>query len=111
MRADEWLTAFLLTQAIEVPVYLFTARALPWMRRSAYAFGASVLTHPVVWFCLPWERAPYALLFIAAEIFAITLEGAWGRLLSAPRPWAASLLANAASVVFGSAIQWMLGGA
>ena len=78
MSVDNWSTAFLLTQGIEVPVYVWAARSLPGMRRVIYAVGASGITHPVIWFCLPWETAPYVPLLLAAEGFAVGVEALWG---------------------------------
>ncbi|MFZ2279489.1 MAG: hypothetical protein WAW39_16965 [Prosthecobacter sp.] len=107
MSINEWSGAFLLTQLIELPIYLRSARSLPALQRMAYAFGASTITHPVIWFCLPWEGAPYVALLIAAECFAIGAEGAWGGCWRVPRPWRASLLANAASLTAGMLIRWV----
>ena len=84
MSVDNWSTAFLLTQAIEVPVYVWAARSLPGMKRVINAVGASGITHPVIWFCLPWETAPYVPLLLAAEGFAVGVEALWGRLWTAP---------------------------
>ncbi len=101
-----WLSAFLLTQAVEGPIYLFAGRRLPTARRWLFAFGASAVTHPVVWFAFPWESASWWLCFAFAESFAVIAEGALGRLVGLPRPWLWSLAANAASVLVGLAIQW-----
>ena len=108
MSVDNWSTAFLLTQGIEVPVYVWAAHSLPGLRRALYAVGASGITHPVIWFCLPWETAPYVPLLLAAEGFAVGVEALWGRLWRVPRPWIASLVANTASLGAGSLIRWAL---
>ena len=108
MSVNDWFIAFLLTQGIEVPLYLWWARSMPGAGRAIYAVGASTITHPVIWFCLPWEIAPYVPLLLAAEGFAVVVEGLWGRLWKVPRAWCASLFANAASLGIGSLIRWML---
>ncbi|MGV3663709.1 MAG: hypothetical protein ACO1TE_26295 [Prosthecobacter sp.] len=108
MSLHDWLTAFLLTQAIEVPIYWWMASTLPVSRRAAYAIGASTITHPIIWFCLPWQTGPYVMLLIAAELFAVVVEGFWGRLWRVPRYWKASVVANAASLCVGSALRWLL---
>lgn len=108
MSVNDWSTAFLLTQGIEVPLYLWWARSLPMARRAIHAVGASTITHPVIWFCLPWETSPYVPLLLAAESFAVVVEALWGRLWKVPRAWSASLFANAASLAFGSVIRWAL---
>jgi hypothetical protein len=106
MHAEDWLAAFLLTQAIEVPVYLIAAGPCPLVHRAVYAFGASCITHPIIWFCLPWETTSYVPLLIIAESFAIGIEGTWGAIWRIPRPWLASLFANLLSLGLGSAIRW-----
>lgn len=105
MNANGWLAAFLLTQVIEVPVYLLAAHALILPKRVVYACGASTFTHPVIWFCLPWAGGPYVPLVIVAEAFAVIVEALWGRLWRVQRPWKASLLANTASVCLGLTIR------
>src|SRR5262249_35014609 len=56
----EWIYAFLFTQAVEVPIYVFALRGGPetppqraLAKRVLIAFGASALTHPIVWFVIP----------------------------------------------------------
>ncbi|MFO1485274.1 MAG: hypothetical protein U1F71_18075 [Verrucomicrobiaceae bacterium] len=108
MSVNDWLTAFLLTQVIEAPLYWIAAHTLSAPKRATYAFGASTLTHPVIWFCLPWQTSPYVPLLIVAETFVITVEGLWGRLWNVPRYWKASMVANVASLCVGSMIRWLL---
>jgi hypothetical protein len=110
MSLNDWSGAFLLTQLIEVPIYLRSARSLPMLKRVTYAFGASTLTHPIIWFCLPWGTMPYATLLILAEGFAIGAEGLWGCCWRVPRPWLASLAANLSSFAIGMIIRWVLSG-
>ena len=110
MSVNDWPGAFLLTQLIEVPVYLRAARSLPVLKRTAYTFGASTITHPIIWFCLPWESSPYMVLLIVAECFAIGAEGLWGCCWRVPRPWLTSLAANATSLAAGMIIRWTQAG-
>jgi len=96
-----WITAFLITEAVEAPIYLYAGRRLaPW-RRWLLALGASAVTHPVVWFAFPWETASWEICLLAAETFAVVVEGGLGRLAGLPRPWIWSLVANGASVLLG----------
>ena len=55
-----WLEAFVLTCAIEIPIYaLVLRRALPSLEwRLLLAFGVQVATHPALWFVVPQWR-PY----------------------------------------------------
>lgn len=95
-----WLRAFVFTQAIEMPVYRATLRA-PWVR----AFGASAVTHPVVWFFFFHPDFPlhdYDTRVVLAESFAVLAETAWFTGLRGPwRAFGASLLANGASAGLG----------
>ena len=100
-----WITAFLITQVVEAPIYLWAGRHLSAPRRWLLALGASAVTHPVVWFAFPWQTAPWELCFFAAETFAVVAEGALGRLAGLERPWLWSLTANGASVIVGLVIQ------
>lgn len=103
-----WLQAYLLTQAVEVPVYLYAGRSLPTMRRWILALAASTVTHPVVWFALPWSIASWWICFWGAETFAVVVEGAIGRAAGLARPWLWALAANGASVLLGFGVQWWL---
>ena len=92
-----WLGAFAFTQCVEMPVY---ARALGG--RWIAAFGASALTHPVVWFVIPrlWPGTYWGGV-AAAEGFAVLAEGAYLRALGVGRPWHWAVVANAASAGLG----------
>jgi hypothetical protein len=100
-----WITAFAITQAVELPVYLVAGRRLDAGRRWLLALGASLVTHPLVWFAFPWQTAPWELCFLAGETFAVVAEGALGRLAGLRHPWLWSLAANASSVAVGMVIQ------
>lgn len=108
MSLNDWSGAFLLTQMIEVPIYLVFSRSLNVPRRVVYAVGASTITHPLIWFCLPWSAASYGLLAIIAETFAVVVEAFWGRWWGVSRPWAASFAANMASLLVGSLLRGVL---
>jgi hypothetical protein len=127
--------ALAITQLVEVPIYVLALksrrgpRTTPrsWAMRVAIGFGASALTHPIVWFVMPavwtWlyvtavgSGAPH--LGVAgrtlgygalAEGFAVLAEGLYLRAFGVRRAgwWAAG--ANAASVVVGTAVVWGLG--
>ena len=111
-----WLVAFVFTQCIEIPIYVRALRGRP-----VVAFGASAITHPIVWFVIPrmwvrsylsliaWSplfivRAPiarYACMVLLAESFAIAVEALYLRAFDVRRAFAWSLLANGASVTLG----------
>jgi hypothetical protein len=105
-----WLSAFGLTQVVEMPIYVRALREgeRPTIERLplalAIAFGASALTHPIVWFVIP-ELIPgdWLTMVIVAELFAITAEAVWLRAFGLPRALAWAGFANAASVLVGIA--------
>jgi len=114
-----WLGAFLFTQAVEVPIYLSALRRAddantraprPLARRLVLAFGASMITHPIVWFVIPllpyrhyWEMV------LRAEAFAFAVEGIYLGALGVQRPFLWSLVANGASVTLGLTSRHLFG--
>ena len=123
-----WLWAFLLTQSVEVPIYLraLLSRDDPeraferWLPALLVAFAASAITHPIVWFVIPplWDwlylalLAPhpslwmtpttrYWVMVVIAESFAISGEALYFRLLRKKKTWRWSFAANMASVTLG----------
>jgi hypothetical protein len=104
-----WLSAFVLTQAVEMPIYVRALREDPATIERlpiaiALAFGASALTHPVVWFVIPELVAgpdDWLTMVIVAELFAILAEAAWLRAFGLRRALAWAAFANAASVLVG----------
>ncbi len=103
-----WLSAFLLGQLVETPIY-FVALGRPaaprrrrW-QRLAIGFGATALTHPFAWFAIG-RLAPALGLWPAValvEAAVVLVEAAYLRAWRVPRalPWA--LAANAASFAVG----------
>ena len=99
-----WLSAFVVTQLIECPIY---ARALrhhrhPW----ALAFSVSALTHPFIFVVLPrimdvnyWEMVLYA------EAFAVAAEAFYLSYLSVQMSVLWALVANGLSCVVGLSLR------
>lgn len=113
-----WLWAFLLTEAVEVPIYLraLLARDDPerpferWPTAALVAFGASALTHPLVWFVMPRLIShSYVLMVATAEAFAVLAEAAWLRAFGLRRALWWALFANAASVLVGLGLRRTFG--
>lgn len=108
---DDWARAFLFTQVVEIPFYIFALRRarpmLRWYEALALAFGASAITHPFVWFFFPYfamGRDPSVYWYAvvpAAEAFAVGVEALYLRGLGVKRALGWSLLANGASFGFG----------
>lgn len=96
-----WLSAFLLTQLVEVPIQ---APSVPGSvaRRVCVAFGSSAITHPLVWlFVLFGPAGSYDTRVLVAELGAVVVEAAWLRAFGARRPLLVALFANAASIAVG----------
>jgi hypothetical protein len=95
-----------------MPLYI---RALPKTRslfaRALIAFGASALTHPVVWFIIPrfWLGHSFVAMIVASEVFAVVVEAAWLARFGVARALAWSVGANAASVIAGLAVRGIFG--
>ncbi len=105
--AIAWLSAFALTQAVELPIYVRALRERPPAIERlgpalAVAFAASLLTHPIVWFVIP-KLVPgeWLTMVLVAEAFAIAAEAAWLRAFGLRRALAWAAFANAASVLVG----------
>lgn len=122
----DWLLAFVLTQAIEAPIYLRFCVPRPVRGRLWVALGASAWTHPLLWFALPdvwaavrgplldtgwletWEAEGAAFLLVAET--AIWLgEAVWLRAFGGQRPWRWALVGNGASFGVGLLLQWLIG--
>lgn len=115
---DAWLRAFVFTQAVEVPVYVLAMRhavRTGWSERPRtlipqilLAFGATAVTHPMVWYLIPLVASPldsYAAYVAVAETFAVVVEAFWFYSWHAAwlrRAFVWSLLANALSAGLGS---------
>lgn len=97
-----WLSAFLFTQAVEVPFYRWQLKHLS----PADAWGLSVLlslaTHPVVWFVFPsLFPTSYWGMVLAAESFAIGVEALMLWRVRVSQPFLVSLVANSLSAGLG----------
>ena len=118
-----WLDAFAFTQVVEVPVYVLAMRHALGAGRARWprtpeiqilvAFGASAITHPMVWYVIPrvaWGS--YAGYVIAAETFAVLVEAFYFRSLHivfSRRAFVWALVANALSAGLGSACRALFG--
>lgn len=119
-----WLSAFVFTQVVEVPIYAYALgrdrEGGPggWPARLGIAFLGSAVTHPCVWFVIPrifysawfdalgyrWpalDEHRYALFFVVAEGFAVLVEAALLRAFKVERALRWALLANATSAGLG----------
>lgn len=128
-----WLPAFLLTQLVEVPVYLVvlhrrwrapsptgltateptTTRtpATPRWSRVAVVALASGITHPLLWFAywpLTIDALGYALALAIGELLVVTAEAGWLVLHRVPARHAlgASVIANGASLLVGAVFSY-----
>jgi hypothetical protein len=107
-RILRWATAFLFTQVVEIPIYRAGLGASFWR-----AFGASAITHPLVWLLVVesgWG-APWGVRSAVGETFAIVVEGVWfGVAFGMRRGFLWSLAANAASFLLALLAFALFGG-
>ena len=97
-----WLIAFAITQAVEVPIYGLGATERKW----GVAFGASLITHPIVWFVFPrYFPGSYPVMIACAELFAVAIEATWLATFGVRRPIEWSFFANLASFSTGVLLQ------
>ena len=115
-----WALAFAFTQIVEVPIYQRAFKA-----RFGEAFGASAVTHPIVWLVMMPRTLGFAIApafladaswqtrAIVMELFAWLAEAAWFALVSRVRPlhravfW--TFVANAVSLLLGFLAQHLFG--
>jgi len=107
-----WISAFVLTQAVEMPIYIVACRQQKWPTRILVAFATSAVTHPIVWFVIPelMAHTSYEVYFAVAEGFAVLAEALIlraGARVHYALLWA--LGANAASVVVGELTRTLFG--
>ncbi len=101
-----WVSAFLVTQLIECPIYAkaLSHRERPWR----IAFAISLLTHPVVFFVFPvMGFTDYWTMVSCAELFAVITEAAFLSYLGVRRSILWAWTANMASLGVGLALRWV----
>src|SRR4051812_19434080 len=116
-----WLSAFAFTQAVEVPLYVaaFQKSALPRKTERSIGelallgFGASLITHPFVWFFIPQVPShSYVEMVTRAESFAVVVEAFYLFVLGAfdlKRSLLLSFAINFASASLGLLSRYFLG--
>ncbi|MBL8612234.1 MAG: hypothetical protein JNL38_33135 [Myxococcales bacterium] len=101
-----WARAFAFTQAIEIPIYLVLVRG---RARALRAFGASAITHPILWWVIPplWPSS-YLAYVVFGESFVVVTEAVFLRVTGHRERWWSlrsplllSFAANAASCGLG----------
>jgi hypothetical protein len=115
-----WVLAFAFTQIVEVPIYRRAFKA-----SFGEAFGASLVTHPIVWLVMMPRTIGFAIApafladaswqtrAIVMELFAWLAEAAWFGLLFRRRPFRRALfwtfVANVVSLMLGFLAQHLFG--
>jgi hypothetical protein len=105
-----WLQSFAFTQLVEVPVYMQFLPGGRW-RAAVIGFGATALTHPLVWFVFPVVvRGNWLRMTTWSELFAFGAEAIYMCIwLSPKKAFAASLFANGASLGLGLISRHLFG--
>ncbi len=103
-----WLSAFLVTQIVEAPIYVRALRGRD--ARWLWALGASTITHPIVFFVFPkigfsqyWDMVLYA------EAFAVSIEAIYLSCLGVRNSVLWALTANGLSVAIGLGLRALFG--
>lgn len=99
-----WFLAFVVTQVVEVPIWMRAFGGRPWI-----AFAASALTHPIVWFVLPQLGLSHWIYVGVAEGYAVIVEAVWAGRFGVKRPLAWSVLANGLSFGIGMLLRHTVG--
>ena len=102
-----WIMAFTLTQVIEITVGMLFWRddKVSSPKKVAILFGASLITHPMVWFIFPQIRDEggysYGEYLLMAESYAYGVEALYYYAFRVKRPILLSVLANSGSFLTG----------
>lgn len=98
-----WLSAYLVTQIIEVPLYAWLLRGRN--HRWLIALGASTVTHPIVYWAFPLLPTSYVVQLSYAEAFAVLIEAAWLSSFGLRHSVWWALVANGLSLSVGLALR------
>jgi hypothetical protein len=102
MLDQVWAIAFLLTEAVETPIYAVALRRFNMIQRLVLALVASLLTHPWVWLFVSARSADEYWSSVAiSEIAAVLVEAGYLRTLAIPSALGWSALANGLSMALG----------
>ena len=79
-----WLTAFALTVAIELPIIAALAPRDRRRRALGDAFAANLLTHPAAWFLVrslaaPWSVTELGVAVVEALVYRAVTRMSWAR--------------------------------
>ena len=104
-----WFSAFLFTQIVEIPIYVVALRDRALPAALAIAFGASLITHPILWWVFPHLALPWLTAVVLLELAVALVEAAYLYAWRTPRALRWSLLANAAGVALGLLLRALVG--
>lgn len=102
-----WIMAFTLTQVIEITAGLlfWKDREVSVFRKIGILFGASLITHPMVWFIFPQIREEggysYGEYLLMAESYAYSVEALYYYAFRIKHPIWLSVIANSCSFLTG----------
>jgi hypothetical protein len=98
---------------VEIPIDVFALEhdgpPRPWWQRAIIAFGASAITHPIVWFVFPRITGNYNMMVLEAETFAVVVEAIYLRLFGLRNALLWSIVANMASAGLGLGFRYFFG--
>ncbi len=111
-----WIKAFLLTLAVEVPLFILIARSnktvkknVPIWRLALAAGAGTMITHPLLWFAWPHVVSDYTTYIITGELLVAVIETFTFYLIARPiklkLALASAFIANGASYGIGVLIS------
>ncbi len=71
-----WLSSFPVTQLVEVPNYAVALRSRGLPVALAIAFGASLTTHPILWWIFPHVPLPWLTTVLLLGLAVVLAEAA-----------------------------------
>ena len=109
--AQLWLTAFVWTCAIELPIYVGFLRRYfgRWWAPVLVAMGLNITTHPVLWFVVP-QFQPYWKWVVCAELGVwVTETLLCTAVLSRMTSWRSALLQGALTAFVANLVSTLVG--
>lgn len=105
-----YLRTFALTCLLEAPFYFYLLRQERWASRLLALLSGNLLTHPIVYFLLPYLFAragqTFAVYLTVAETFAAVAEMIWIHLL-----WRTGRVRTCVLILSANLFSWWIGSA
>ena len=92
---DYWKLAFLITLLIEMPIYFLFMKVKASVHEKIFlSFAPTGITHPLLWFLVPWGEYDYSMLVVTGELAVFLIEGLYLKMMRVENPFLIALIAN-----------------